>query len=75
MATSLFLSLFIFVSKPRVGAGEARACLGAPQVGCFLQRVPQGGDLPLRTALCPLLSPFIPTNFMSTWNLSYNLWI
>ena len=36
MATSLFLSLsFIFVSKPRMGAGETRACLWAPQVGCF----------------------------------------
>lgn len=31
LATSLFLSLsFIFVSKPRMGAGEARACLWAP---------------------------------------------
>ena len=36
LATSLFLSLsFIFVSKPRMGAGETRACLWAPQVGCF----------------------------------------
>ena len=56
LATSLFLSLgSIFVGKTRMGAGEARACLGAPQVGCFC-------SMCHGAALCPLLSPFIPSS-------------